>query len=154
MWGLRVCQPPPCGVCQLQPGLPHSTIPLGPQASALARVLSIQLPVSAPPTGLEECFFFNSLVVRLPYSSIFCQFWLFFVFKLLSFSWLCKEAQCVYLCLHLGWKPYFFFMTLEFCVMPLRDNFFNSLSGFFFLYFICVISYARIFDSSRIYFCL
>ena len=33
------------------------------------------------PTGLDECFFFNFLVVRHPYSSIFCQFWLFFVFK-------------------------------------------------------------------------
>ena len=64
-----------------------------------------QQPVSAPPTSLDECFFFISLVVRLPYSSIFCQFWLFFVLKLLlSFSWLCEEAQCVYLCLHLGWK--------------------------------------------------
>ena len=62
-----------------------------------------QLPVSTPPTGLDECFFFISLVVRLPYSSIFCQFWLFFVFKLLlSFFWLCKEMQCVYLRLHLG----------------------------------------------------
>ena len=38
------------------------------------------LPVSAPPTGLDECFFFISLFVRLPYSSIFCQFWLFFCF--------------------------------------------------------------------------
>ena len=55
-----------------------------------------QLPISAPPTGLDECFFFISLVVELPYSSIFCQFWLCFVFKL-SFSifWLFKEAQCV-----------------------------------------------------------
>ena len=41
-----------------------------------------RLPISAPPTGLDECFFFISLVVRLPYSSIFCQFWLFFVFKI------------------------------------------------------------------------
>ena len=40
-----------------------------------------QLSVSAPPTGLDEYFFFNSLVVGLPYSMIFCQFWLFFVFK-------------------------------------------------------------------------
>ena len=63
-----------------------------------------QLPISAPPTGLDECFFFISLVVGLSYSLIFCQFWLFFVFKLLSFFCLCKEAQCVYLCLHLGWK--------------------------------------------------
>ena len=66
------------------------------------------LSVSTPPTGLDECFFFMSLVVRLPYSSIFCQFWLVFVFKLLLFFfWLCEEAQCVYLRLHLGWKSDF-----------------------------------------------
>ena len=39
------------------------------------------LPVSTPPTGLDECFFFLSVFVRFPCSSIFCQFWLFFVFK-------------------------------------------------------------------------
>ena len=78
-----VHQPPPC--CESSPP---------------------SLPVSAPPTGLGEYFFFISLVVGLPYSSIFCQFWLFFVFKLLlSFFWLCEEAQCVYLRLHLGRKP-------------------------------------------------
>ena len=60
--------------------------------------------VSAPPTGLDECFFFICLAVGLPYSLIFCQFWLFFVFTLLSFFWFCEEAQCVYLCLHLGRK--------------------------------------------------
>ena len=38
------------------------------------------LPVSAPPTTLNECFFFNSFVVRLPFSSIFWQFWLCFCF--------------------------------------------------------------------------
>ena len=54
-----------------------------------------------PPTGLDECFFFNSLVVGLPYSSIFCQFWLFFVFKS-SFFWLCKEVKGFYLWPHLG----------------------------------------------------
>ena len=58
MWELRVLQLPPC--CE-------SSLP--------------QLPISTPPTSLDECFFFNSLVVRLPCSSIFCQFWLFFVFK-------------------------------------------------------------------------
>ena len=51
----------------------HLTRP-GPPASTLLQVLSTL------PTGLDECFF-NSVVVRLPYSSIFCQFWLFFVFK-------------------------------------------------------------------------
>ena len=81
------------------PFVPHSTS-LGPATAT--RVLSALVPVSAPPTFLDECFFFISLVVRLPYSSIFCQFWLFFVFKLLlSFFWLCKEAQ---LKLHLGRK--------------------------------------------------
>ena len=37
-------------------------------------------PISAPPTNLDECFFFNSLVVTLPYSLIFLQLWLFFCF--------------------------------------------------------------------------
>ena len=60
----------------------------------------------SPPLLLSGCFFFISLVVGLPYSSIFCQFCLFFVFKLLSsFFWLCEEAPCVYICLHLGRKP-------------------------------------------------
>ena len=31
----------------------------------------------SPPSSLDECFSFNSLVVGLPYSSIFCQFSLF-----------------------------------------------------------------------------
>ena len=88
--------------CSLAHPAPQSTTSLGPPATVLTWVLSAQLRVSTPPTGLDECFFFNSLVVGLPYSSIFCQFWLFFVFKLLSFFWLCKKAQCVYLCLHLG----------------------------------------------------
>ena len=81
-----VCQPPPC----------HESSPPW-------------LLVSAPPTCLDECFLFISLVVGLPYSSVFCQFWLFFVFKLLSFFWLCEEAQCVYLCLHISWNPDSFF---------------------------------------------
>ena len=69
-----------------------------------------QLAISVSPTSVDEGFFFISLVVGLPYSSIFCQFWLFFVFKLLfSFFWLCEEAQCVYLCLHLGPIKHIFF---------------------------------------------
>ena len=51
-----------------------------------------------------DCFFFISLGVGLPYSLIFCQFWLFFVFKFVVLLWLFKKAQCVYLCLHLGRK--------------------------------------------------
>ena len=60
-------------------GLPASFVAhsasLGPTTAT--RVLSTPVPVSAPPTGLDKCFFFISLVVGLPYSSIFCQFWLF-----------------------------------------------------------------------------
>ena len=78
------------------------------------------LPVSAPPTYLDECFFFISLVVRLPYSLICCQFWLFFVFKLLwSFFWLCEEAQCVYLPLHLDQKS----EALQFLKMTFSPSF-------------------------------
>ena len=92
--------------CSLAGPVPQSSTPLGPPDTALPGVLLVRLPVSAPSIGMDECFFFISLVVRLPYSSIFCQFWLVFVVKLLlSFFWLCKEAQCVYLCLHLGRNP-------------------------------------------------
>ena len=52
-----------------------------------------QLPFSTHPTGLDECFFFNSFTVRFPYSSIFWQFWLFFVFKLLLSSFDCVRKQ-------------------------------------------------------------
>ena len=70
-----------------------------------------RLPVSTPRTGLDECLFFISLVIGLPYSSIFCRFWLFFVFKLLlSFFWLCEEGQCVYVHIHLGRRDFFFYL--------------------------------------------
>ena len=86
-------------ICSFARPAPQSATSLGPPAAALLCVLSARLPVSAPPTGLVECFFFNSLVVGLPYSLIFWQFWLFFVLK---FVWLCEEAKCIFLCLHLG----------------------------------------------------
>ena len=92
--------------CSLACPAPQSATLLGPSATALPRVLSTPAAGSAPPTGLDERFSFISLVVGLPCSLIICQFWLFFVVKLLlSFFWLCEEAQCVYLCLHLGRKP-------------------------------------------------
>ena len=74
MWDRLLCQSPPC--CD-----------------------------SSPPMGLDECFFFKSSVVGLPYSSIFWQFWMFFVFKfVVVLFWLCEEAKCIYLYLHLGQK--------------------------------------------------
>ena len=107
MWGHGVCQ-------LLHFPIPPSATSLGSPAAALPRVFSTLLPISTPPTGLDECFFFISLVVGLLYSSIFCQFWLFFVFKmLLSFFWLCKEAQCVYLRLHLGRNSHLSFLEIQ-----------------------------------------
>ena len=107
LWVVRsVTWPTSCCLTgQLQLCLPCSTIRhlTGLAAVALPRVLSARLPVSALPMVLDEGFFI-SLVVGLPYNSIFCPFWLFYVFKLLSFFWLCEEAQCVYLRLHLGQK--------------------------------------------------
>ena len=80
-WDHLVLQPPPCGEFSLS-----------------------WLPVYIPPTSLDECFFFNSLVVGLPYSSSFWQIWVVLVLNLLlSFFWLCKEAKCIYPCHHLGW---------------------------------------------------
>ena len=77
--GCAVCLAPqfflPVYLCaNVGPQAPPAAASLGPPATALPRVLS------GPPTGLDECVFFNSLVVGLPYSSIFCQFWLVFVF--------------------------------------------------------------------------
>ena len=79
---------PPAAPC---PSHSKFATSLGPPATALPWVLSTQLHISTPPTSLDEYVFVNSLVVRLPYCSILCQLWLFFVFKLLlSFCWLCK----------------------------------------------------------------
>ena len=81
-----------CGLCSL-PGSPvvpvysHTNVrPTGPPSAALLTLVFQPLPchMSSPPTcpspaptSLDECFFFNCLVVGLLYSSIF---WLFFIF--------------------------------------------------------------------------
>ena len=107
LWGLRVCQPPPCGVRQLQPGLPPSII-CHLSGSASCRLAASPLrPGCLSPPLLPVWMNFSSLSpwCWTPYSLFFCQFLLFFVFKLLlSFFWLWEEAQCVYLHLHLGQK--------------------------------------------------
>ena len=72
----RVCQPLPCKVascsllasCSLDCPAPQSAASQGPPATILPGVLSTQLCISTPPTSLDECVFFNSLVVGLPYS--------------------------------------------------------------------------------------
>ena len=44
------------------PFVPHSAS-LGPATATSTRVLSTPVPISAPPTGLDECLFFISLVL-------------------------------------------------------------------------------------------
>ena len=88
MWDHLFHQPLPCMVCQLPPC--HESSPP-------------RLPISAPPTGLDECFFFNSLVVGLPYSMIFWKFWLFFVFKFCCPSFGCTRSK-VYLPMPPSWS--------------------------------------------------
>ena len=79
--GLPICQLLPCLPC-----LPPCCMVLPPW-----------LPISIPPTSLDECFFVSSLVVRLPYSSIFWQFFLFFVFKFVVVLLLVVQRGKMYL---------------------------------------------------------
>ena len=87
----RLHNPPPCWVCQPLPCC-ESSLPDRPSLPLLRVWVSVS---SLSPWLLD----FHT--VRFSVSPG-CS--LFFVFKLLSFFWLCEEAQCVHLCLHLGWK--------------------------------------------------
>ena len=98
-----------CGTACSTSRFAHSS----PPATTLLRVVSTQLPISAPPTGLDECFFFIYLVVRLPYSLIFVSSGCFsFLNLLLSFFWLCEEAECIYHASILARSRYFRILTL------------------------------------------
>ena len=94
-----VCQPPPC----------HASSPPW-------------LPVSAPPTSLDEYFFFNSTVVELLYSLIFWQFWLFFVFKSVVVLLLVVWGNQAYLPTPPSW-PEVQYWTLEELVGYLKEFF-------------------------------
>ena len=62
--------------------------------------------ICAPPTHLDGCGFFNSIVVRLPFNSISdsSEWWLFYILVVIL-MWLCKEASLVCLILHLDGSP-------------------------------------------------
>ena len=74
------------------------------------------LPISIPPTSLDECFFFKSLVVKLPYSLIFWQFWLFFVFKFVVVLLLVVQGDKVYLPTPPSWPEVFLFYFFSFFI--------------------------------------
>ena len=100
MWAHPLGQRPPLPVCQSPPC--HMSSPP-------------QLPVSALPTGLDEGFFFNSLVVRPPYSSILWQCWLLFVFKFVFVLLLVVGGGTVYPSTPLSWpdQEHFFERILD-----------------------------------------
>ena len=105
MLGRLVHQPPPCPV--LQPLPCCVSFPLGCPSLPL---LLVWMNVSSLTLWLSD---FHT--VRFSVSSG-C---FLFLNLLLSFFWLCKEAQCVYLCLHLGRKSfYFIFLWYTFLCLP------------------------------------
>ena len=55
--------------------------------------------ISTPPTSLDGCGFFNSVIVRLPFNSIYngSEWWLFYTLVVIL-MWLYKELSRVYLC--------------------------------------------------------
>ena len=110
---------------------PHP--PGGPSATALPRVLSAWLPSSVPPTGLDECLFFNSLVVGLRYSLVLSVL-VVFVYKFVVVLHLVVQRGKVYLPTPPSWLEVSNFThfiknilavqgSLRFC-MTLRMDFF------------------------------
>ena len=99
MWDLPLCQPLPTLVLQ-PPPYHESFLP--------------RLPAFALPSGLDECFFFNSLVIGLPYSLIFWQFWLCFVLKFVVVRLLVVQGGNMYLPMPPSWLevPVLFFNPL------------------------------------------
>ena len=93
------------------PAPPATTSPTGILQLLPCHVSSLpQLPICTP-TGLDECFFFNSLVVGLLYNSIFWHFWLLFDFKFVIVLVLVVQRGSVYLPTPPSWPevPHFLF---------------------------------------------
>ena len=71
--------------------------------------------VSTPPTSLDECFFFTSLAVGLPYSWMFWKFWFFFFLICFCPSFV-MWGGTVYLPMPPSW-PAVFFSFLRFVLL-------------------------------------
>ena len=99
IWDHPVSQPSPHSVfqplpCPPQSSRPHLAMsPLHPGCPS-PPLLSIWMNVSSLSPWLS-----NFHTVQFSGSS-----GCFLFLNLLSFFWLCEEAKCIYLCLHLGWK--------------------------------------------------
>ena len=86
------------------PAYPHTNV--GPPAATWPAPVFQPPPccVSSPPL-LPVWMSVSSLTPWLLDSFIFWQFWLFFL-TCCPFFWLCEEAKCIYLHLHLGQKSW------------------------------------------------
>ena len=71
------------------------------------------LPISTPPTCLDEHFFFKSLVVGLPYSLFFWQLWLFLVLKLVVILLVVVWGHEAYLPMPPPWPELKYFKTMR-----------------------------------------
>ena len=102
------------------PGLPAAAL-LGPQSPTLPCILSTLVVCLCPSYQSGWMFFFNSLVVGLPYSSIFWQFQLFFVFKFVPVLLLVVGGGKVYLPMPPSWLevPYGHLFKKFYCIFPL-----------------------------------
>ena len=68
----------------------------------------------APPTSLDGCGFFNSVVVRLLFSLIsVVPEWCFFYILVVILMWLCEEASHVCLHCHLHWESLILFFKIK-----------------------------------------
>ena len=81
----------------------HVNVGLPAAASPTQSSSRMSSPPLLLPINLDDCFFFNSLVVGLPYSSIFWQLWLFFVFKFTVVLFLFLQGGKVYLPMPPSW---------------------------------------------------
>ena len=100
----------------ISPGL--STCKWGTTSHCLAMSFLSWIPISAPPTSLGGCFFFNSLVFRLPNSSIFWQFWLFLVFKFVFVLLSVVQGGRMYLPMPPSWPEVLKYNSIKFYTKP------------------------------------
>ena len=105
MWDHPICNPPPCQVSSLLGCPSPPLLPVWMNVSSLTPWLSYFHAVRF--SGSSGCFLFLNL--------------------LLSFFWLCEEAQCIHLHLHIGQKSrsiWFFEVIISFfsCRVELREK--------------------------------
>ena len=94
LWDLPVHKPQPCLVLKLLPCHESS-----PPSSPSLPLLPVWVNVSSLTPWLLD---FHTVRFSVSFACLFV--FVFLLLNLLLSFWLCKEAQCVYLCLHLGQK--------------------------------------------------